>query len=120
MPVSGDLAAKNIAERQPEKLAAMESLFVTQPKAPLIIGGIPNEETQEVKMAIEIPGLLSFLAFGNLNAEVKGLDQFPRNDDIIGRKRRRQGNSHPGSANYSACPGASCDSGGQRGAARGS
>ncbi len=80
MPLSGDFAAKNIAKRQPEKLAAMESLFVTQTRAPLIIGGIPNEETQEVKMAIEIPGFLSFLAFGKMDAEVKGLDQFPRNE----------------------------------------
>jgi cytochrome d ubiquinol oxidase subunit I len=80
MPVSGDIAAKNVAERQPEKLAAMESLFVTQTRAPLIIGGIPNEETQEVKMAIELPGFLSFLAFGKMDAEVQGLDQFPQSD----------------------------------------
>ncbi len=80
MPISGDFAAKNVAGRQPEKLAAMESLFETQTRAPLIIGGIPNEETREVKMAIEIPGFLSFLAFGKMNAEVKGLDQFPRDE----------------------------------------
>lgn len=78
IPISGDYSAKNLAKRQPEKLAAMESLFTTQEKAPLIIGGIPNEETMEVKAAIEIPGLLSFLAFGDFKSEVKGLDQFPR------------------------------------------
>ena len=80
MPISGDLSAKNVAERQPEKLAAMESLFKTQEKAPLLIGGIPNEETQEVKMAIEIPGLLSFMAYSDFKAEVKGLDEFPRDE----------------------------------------
>jgi cytochrome d ubiquinol oxidase subunit I len=80
MPLSGDYSAKNIAERQPEKLAAMESLFVTQTNAPLLLGGIPNEETREVKAAIELPGFLSFLAFGNFNAEVKGLDQFPHDE----------------------------------------
>ncbi|MBA7637684.1 putative cytochrome bd menaquinol oxidase subunit I [subsurface metagenome] len=80
MPVSGDFSAKNVAKRQPEKLAAMESLFVTQKRAPLIIGGIPNEEKQEVKLAIEIPGFLSFLAFGKMDAEVKGLDQFPEDE----------------------------------------
>ena len=80
MPISGDLSAKNVAKRQPEKLAAMESLFDTQEKAPLLIGGIPNEETQKVKKAIKIPGLLSFMAYGNIHAEVKGLDEFPRDE----------------------------------------
>ncbi len=80
IPLSGDFSAKNVAKRQPEKLAAMESLFQTQERAPLIIGGIPNEETQEVKAAIEIPGFLSFLAFGDFKSEVKGLDQFPRDE----------------------------------------
>ena len=80
MPISGDLSAKNVAKRQPEKLAAMESLFKTQEKAPLLIGGIPNEETQEVKLAVKIPGLLSFMAYGDFKAEVKGLDEFPRDE----------------------------------------
>ncbi len=77
LPISGDFSAKNVARRQPEKMAAMESLFKTQERAPLLIGGIPNEETQEVKMAIELPGFLSYLAFGKFNAEVKGLNEFP-------------------------------------------
>ena len=80
MPLSGDYSAKNVASRQPEKLAAMESLFNTQERAPLIIGGIPNPETREVKAALEIPGFLSFLAYGNFKSEVKGLDQFPRDE----------------------------------------
>lgn len=80
MPISGDFSAKNVAKRQPEKLAAMESLFETQERAPLLIGGIPDEETQEVKGALKIPGFLSYLAFGNLKAEVTGLDQFPRDE----------------------------------------
>ena len=77
MPISGDFSAKNVAKRQPEKLAAMESLFVTQERAPLLIGGIPDAKAQQVKYAIKVPGFLSFLAFGRLDAEVKGLDQFP-------------------------------------------
>ena len=80
MPFSGDLSAKNVAKHQPEKLAAMESVFKTQGKAPLLIGGIPDEKNQEVKMAIKIPGLLSFLAYGNINASIEGLDQFPRDE----------------------------------------
>ncbi|MBN2348327.1 MAG: cytochrome ubiquinol oxidase subunit I [Bacteroidales bacterium] len=79
-PLSGDLSAKDIAKRQPEKLAAMESLFKTAQPAPLIIGGIPDEETQEVNMAIRIPKFLSFLAHGDFNAEVTGLDAFPEDE----------------------------------------
>jgi cytochrome bd ubiquinol oxidase subunit I len=80
MPISGDLSAKNVAGRQPEKLAAMESHFKTEKHVPLIIGGIPDEDKQEVKAAIRIPGFLSFLAHGDFNAEVIGLDQFPRDE----------------------------------------
>jgi cytochrome d ubiquinol oxidase subunit I len=79
-PFSGDYSARDVAIRQPEKFAAMESLFKTQEKAPLVIGGFPNVEEQKVKMAIKLPGFLSFLAFGNFDAEVKGLDRFPKND----------------------------------------
>lgn len=80
IPLSGDMSAKDIATRQPEKLAAAEALFETQKRAPLVIGGIPDVESGEIKAAIELPGFLSFLAFGDFNAEVTGLDQFPRDE----------------------------------------
>jgi cytochrome d ubiquinol oxidase subunit I len=79
-PLSGDILAKDTAVRQPIKLAAMESHFETSTRAPFVIGGIPNEETGEVKYGLEIPGVLSFLAFGDVNAEVKGLNDFPRDE----------------------------------------
>jgi cytochrome bd ubiquinol oxidase subunit I len=77
-PLSGDLSAKHVAEHQPAKLAAMEAHFETQTGAPLIIGGIPDEESGTVAGAIHLPKLLSFLAFGDFDAEVKGLKEFPR------------------------------------------
>lgn len=80
MPITGDLAAKDVAKRQPAKLAAMEAHYHTSKNAPLIIGGIPNDETQEVNYAIEIPGGLSFLAHGDFDAEVIGLDQIPEDE----------------------------------------
>lgn len=76
-PISGDLAAKNVAKLQPAKLAAFESHFETQKGAPLVIGGIPDVEKREVNYAIKLPGFLSFLAYGDFNAEVKGLEEFP-------------------------------------------
>ncbi len=80
MPITGDLAAKDVAKRQPAKLAAMEAHYHTSKNAPLIIGGIPDDENQKVDYAIEIPGGLSFLAHGDFNAEVIGLDQFEKED----------------------------------------
>jgi cytochrome d ubiquinol oxidase subunit I len=79
-PLSGDHAAKDVARRQPAKLAAMESLYHTSKSADLVIGGIPNEQRQTVDYAIRIPGMLSFLAKGDMHAEVTGLDRFPQND----------------------------------------
>ncbi|SHF58220.1 cytochrome bd-I ubiquinol oxidase subunit 1 apoprotein [Salegentibacter echinorum] len=76
-PLSGDRSAKDIAERQPVKLAAMEAHYETENGAPLLIGGIVDEETREVSYKIEIPKALSFLAFGDFDAEVKGLNDFP-------------------------------------------
>ena len=76
-PLTGDIAAKDVAERQPAKLAAMEAHFETSARAPLVIGGIPDEENRTVNYAIKIPGALSFLAHGDFNAEVTGLDQIP-------------------------------------------
>lgn len=79
-PLSGDISAKDVARRQPAKLAAMEAHFETRERAPLIIGGIPDEKNKTVKYAIPIPGMLSFMAHGDFNAEVKGLDQIPAQD----------------------------------------
>ncbi|RKS53661.1 cytochrome bd-I ubiquinol oxidase subunit 1 apoprotein [Gillisia mitskevichiae] len=79
-PFSGDLSAKDIAQRQPAKLAAMEAHYETQKGAPLYIGGIVDAEKKEVSYKLEIPKALSFLAFGDFNAEVKGLNDFPQDE----------------------------------------
>lgn len=79
-PLSGDLSAKDIAKRQPVKLAAMEAHYETQKGAPLYIGGIVDDDKQEVNYKIEIPNALSFLAFGDFDAEVKGLNDFPEDE----------------------------------------
>jgi cytochrome d ubiquinol oxidase subunit I len=76
MLLSGDRSAAFLATHEPAKLAAAEALFVTQPGAPLIIGGWPDPETGTVRYGIELPGLLSLLAFRDLDAVVTGLDTF--------------------------------------------
>jgi len=79
-PISGDISAKDIAQRQPVKLAAMEAHYHTEKGAPLYIGGVVDDQNQEVKYKIALPGMLSFLAFGDFNAEVQGLNDFPEDE----------------------------------------
>lgn len=79
-PLSGDLLAKYVFKTQPVKFAAMEGQFATQKRAPLRIGGWPDEEARVTRYAIEIPGGLSYLATGDSSAEVPGLDQTPRSN----------------------------------------
>ncbi|MBZ0198967.1 MAG: cytochrome ubiquinol oxidase subunit I [Ignavibacteriaceae bacterium] len=79
-PLSGDFSAKDVAKRQPIKLAAMEGQFETEKGAGLTIGGIPNEEKRITEYGIKIPKALSFLAYGNFEAEVKGLNDFPKEE----------------------------------------
>jgi len=79
-PFSGDLIAKSVARTQPVKLAAFEGQFQTERGAPLRIGGIPDEAAGVTRYAIEIPHQLSELAYGDRNAVVKGLNDFPAGD----------------------------------------
>src|SRR4051794_29203954 len=77
-PLSGDRSAKHLATAQPLKLAAAEAHLRTEPRAALHIGGVPDLATGEFHGAIALPGGLSFLAFGDLDATVTGLEAFPR------------------------------------------
>jgi len=77
-PISGDLSAKAVAKNQPVKLAAMEGHYKTEKGASLIIGGVPNDEKQTTEYAIKIPYMLSILAYGDPNATVKGLEEYPK------------------------------------------
>jgi cytochrome bd-type quinol oxidase subunit 1 len=76
--ITGHHSAQILHEHSPEKLAAAEGLFETTKYAPLAIGGYTDPETEEVKYGIEIPWLLSWLAGGTFDTEVKGLYEFPR------------------------------------------
>jgi cytochrome d ubiquinol oxidase subunit I len=79
-PLHGDRLAKQVAVLQPIKLAAMEALFHTEKPAAMTLGGFPSEQDETVRYAIRIPKLLSFLANGDFDSEVKGLDTAPRED----------------------------------------
>ena len=75
---TGDLHGRYLAKHQPASIAAMEGLFSSQSGAPIILMGQPDEETQSIDNPIVVNDMLSFLIYGTKRAEVKGLDQFPR------------------------------------------
>src|SRR5688572_20609374 len=77
-PLSGDISARYVAREQPVKLAALEAHFTTRRGAPLHIGGWPDVERRETRWAIKVPYGLSLLAFHDPDAEVRGLNEFPR------------------------------------------
>ena len=75
--VSGDQLAKVMFEQQPMKMAAAEALWETQAPAPFsvfAVGDVSEEGTGHNKVAVEIPGLLSFLAHSNLTDTVPGVN----------------------------------------------
>jgi cytochrome d ubiquinol oxidase subunit I len=71
----GDWAARSVAAHQPTKLAALEGLGHTTRGAPLHVGGWYTDG--EVRYGIELPQLLSLLAYHDPNATVQGLDAVP-------------------------------------------
>ena len=78
--ISGDSSGKIVAKYQPLKLAALEGLFETQKGATLLLFGIPDPEAETTHYQVGIPKLLSFLSYGDGEAVVKGLKEFPKKD----------------------------------------
>ncbi len=75
---TGDYNGASVVRYQPTKLAAMEGLFKTEKGAPLAIIGMPDTQNKKLIDPIYVPDTLSFLAYGNFNATVRGLSSYPR------------------------------------------
>lgn len=78
--ISGHRSAEIVAKHQPAKLAAMEGVYRTESGAPLTLFGLPNSKEERIDYAVQIPKMLSYLAFDDFNAKIKGLDQIPKKD----------------------------------------
>lgn len=74
--IVGHWSAQVVASTQPVKLAAMEGQFRTESAAPLRLGGLPDERDRVTRYAVEVPGGLSWVAYGKTQATVRGLDEF--------------------------------------------
>jgi cytochrome d ubiquinol oxidase subunit I len=75
--LTGDRQSKLVARHKPVALAAMEGHFESRPRAGLVLSGQPNVAERRLDNPIVIPWALSFLAFGTIHADVRGLDAFP-------------------------------------------
>jgi cytochrome d ubiquinol oxidase subunit I len=72
--------ARQVARTQPTKFAAIEGLYTSRTAAPLVVFGIPFEKIPVLKAKVEIPALLSWMAFGDVQAKVHGIEEFPADE----------------------------------------
>jgi cytochrome d ubiquinol oxidase subunit I len=75
---SGDQQAKMVGRHQPVTLAAMEGKFEGGTKAGVAVIGQPNVAERRLDNPIEVPGALSFLAYGHFGSYVHGLEDYPK------------------------------------------
>lgn len=77
---SGHEHARQVARTQPEKFAAIEGLYDGQTGAPLAVFGFPTDRPPDLKAPIVIPHMLSWMAFGDVNAYIRGINEFPADE----------------------------------------
>jgi cytochrome d ubiquinol oxidase subunit I len=75
--VAGDQHGLNTLEHQPAKIAAIEGIWHTEKSAPLTLFGWPNEKEQRTDYSLQVPRLASLILAHDVNAELKGLNEFP-------------------------------------------
>jgi cytochrome d ubiquinol oxidase subunit I len=73
----GDQHGLNTLEHQPAKIAAIEGIWHTEKSAPLTLIGWPNEKEGRTDFAVQVPRLASLILAHDLDAELKGLNEFP-------------------------------------------
>jgi cytochrome d ubiquinol oxidase subunit I len=75
---TGDHQAKLVARYQPVALAGMEGRFESGPYARITIIGQPDVAQRRIDNPLQVPGVLSFLAFGTFHSDVPGLTAYPQ------------------------------------------
>jgi len=77
---TGDRSAVGVSENQPAKLAAMEAHYDSSAAGDMYLFGWVDEEGKEVNFSFAIPGLLSYLVYGDASKPIAGLDSFPKGE----------------------------------------
>jgi cytochrome d ubiquinol oxidase subunit I len=75
--LAGDMHGLNTLQHQPAKIAAIEGIWHTEKSAPLTLFGWPNEKEGRTDYAIQVPKLASLILAHDMEAELKGLNEFP-------------------------------------------
>lgn len=75
---TGHEQGRLVAEHQPVTLAAMEGRFESGAHAPVAMIGQPDLAELRLDNAVEIPAVLSWIAYGDFSANVRGLADFER------------------------------------------
>lgn len=91
LAVSGDTQGKLMFQQQPMKMAAAEALCHTEQPAGfsvLAIGDVSNPNCESVK-TLDVPNVLSFLATGDFNSKVDGVQ------NLIPRYQAKYGTTYP-------------------------
>ena len=76
--VTGDYTAKIMTEQQPMKMAAAEALYETTSNAPLSLLTIGTLDGTRSVFQIDVPSVLSFMATGDVNGTVKGINDLQK------------------------------------------
>ena len=79
--VTGDLQAKVMTEQQPMKMAAAEAIWETQAPASFSVFTIGTPDGQSELFSLRVPYLLSFLATGDPDGEVEGINDVQRDSE---------------------------------------
>jgi cytochrome bd ubiquinol oxidase subunit I len=82
---TGDIQAKIMTDQQPMKMAAAEAVYENTAPASFSIFTIGTLDGSEELFSVRIPRLLSYLAEGNFNAEVEGIN------DVQAAEQQRYG-----------------------------
>jgi cytochrome bd ubiquinol oxidase subunit I len=79
---TGDYTARIMTEQQPMKMAAAEALYETTSSAPLSLLTIGTLDGSRPVFQIDIPSVLSFMATGDVNGTVKGIDDLQKEYEL--------------------------------------
>jgi cytochrome d ubiquinol oxidase subunit I len=79
--VTGDIQAKVMTEQQPMKMAAAEAIWDTQAPASFSIFTIGTPDGQSELFSVRVPRLLSFMATGDVDGEVEGINDVQRQSE---------------------------------------
>ncbi len=77
---TGHEQGRMVAAHQPVTLAAMEGRFESGTHAPLAMIGQPNVAERKLDNPIVLPSILSWIAYGDFSADVRGLNGFPEDE----------------------------------------